>query len=340
MRRLLFACAGSVALLAAAAAPASAGSLPGLPAAPKAPAATKAASQPKPAHLRVWIASGLDDGGLLWQLDGGRVTVHGTIRPFVKHQTVRVVMRNAGHRVRSFRVKVEKGRHGKGRFSASLPVTDTGSSLRVLAVHKGNSKQKGGKSKKVRFGAVWPSVGGGSSGDAVHLLQVGLTRLAYSVPLSNYWDDGTARAVLAFRKVNYLSRDSTADRDVFRRVFHGVGAFNLRSGSPGTHVEADLSRQVLVLTQNGRPYRTFTISSGKPSTPTVKGNFSFYRKSPGYNSHGMYYSSYFYGGYAVHGYADVPPNYPASHGCLRTPIPDAHFIYDQISIGEPIYVYS
>ena len=38
--------------------------------------------------------------------------------------------------------------------------------------------------------------------------------------------------------------------------------------------------------------------------------------------------------------ADVPPNYPASHGCLRAPIPDAVFIYNNISIGEPIYVYS
>ena len=42
---------------------------------------------------------------------------------------------------------------------------------------------------------------------------------------------------------------------------------------------------------------------------------------PGYNSHGMYYSFYFYGGYAVHGYDSVP-DYPASHGCIRTFIAD------------------
>ena len=47
-------------------------------------------------------------------------------------------------------------------------------------------------------------------------------------------------------------------------------------------------------------------SSGKPSTPTVFGKFHFYRKTPGYNSHGMYYSNYFIGGYAIHGYAAVP----------------------------------
>jgi len=52
----------------------------------------------------------------------------------------------------------------------------------------------------------------------------------------------------------------------------------------------------------------------------------------------MVYSSYFIGGYAIHGYADVP-NYPASHGCLRVPIPNAIQIYNQIDLGEPIFLY-
>ena len=50
-------------------------------------------------------------------------------------------------------------------------------------------------------------------------------------------------------------------------------------------------------------------------------------------------SSYFIGGYAIHGYADVP-NYPASHGCLRVPIPNARQIYDWVDIGDPIFVYA
>ena len=37
---------------------------------------------------------------------------------------------------------------------------------------------------------------------------------------------------------------------------------------------------------------------------------------------GMVHSNYFIGGYAIHGYVSVPA-YPASHGCLRVPIPDA-----------------
>ena len=53
----------------------------------------------------------------------------------------------------------------------------------------------------------------------------------------------------------------------------------------------------------------------------MTGHFTFIRQEPGYNSHGMYYSFYFYGGYAVHGYESVP-DYPASHGCIRTFIAD------------------
>ena len=40
----------------------------------------------------------------------------------------------------------------------------------------------------------------------------------------------------------------------------------------------------------------------------------------------MVHSSYFIGGYAIHGYVDVPP-YAASHGCLRVPIPSAWSIF-------------
>ena len=95
---------------------------------------------------------------------------------------------------------------------------------------------------------------------------------------------------------------------------------------------------MLVLADHGKPYRVYHVSSGKPSTPTVFGSYRFYSKTPGTNSHGMVYSSYFIGGYAIHGYADVP-NYAASHGCLRVPIPNAVSIYNWIDLGDPIYTY-
>ena len=61
------------------------------------------------------------------------------------------------------------------------------------------------------------------------------------------------------------------------------------------------------------------------------GKYRFYRKSPGYNAKGMYYSSYFVGGYAIHGF-DPVPTYPASHGCLRIPDPERQA---RLRLGQP-----
>ena len=127
--------------------------------------------------------------------------------------------------------------------------------------------------------------------------------------------------MLAYRKVNGMSRSTRAGKGLVKSVFAGRGGYHVRHPGAGEHVEAPLSKQVLVFTKGDKPFAIYPISSGKSSTPTVTGHFSFIRTEPGYNSHGMYYSFYFYGGYAVHGYESVP-DYPASHGCMRTFIAD------------------
>jgi lipoprotein-anchoring transpeptidase ErfK/SrfK len=50
-------------------------------------------------------------------------------------------------------------------------------------------------------------------------------------------------------------------------------------------------------------------------------------------------SSYFIRGYAIHGYASVP-TYPASHGCVRTPLWFAPGFYARWSIGASVYVFA
>jgi len=89
----------------------------------------------------------------------------------------------------------------------------------------------------------------------------------------------------------------------------------------------------------GRIHALYTMSSGKPSTPTVIGRFRVYSKTPGANSEGMVDSNYFIRGYAIHGYAEVP-TYAASHGCLRVPIPNASAIYSWVQYGTPVDVYN
>jgi lipoprotein-anchoring transpeptidase ErfK/SrfK len=95
---------------------------------------------------------------------------------------------------------------------------------------------------------------------------------------------------------------------------------------------------VLALIDRGRVVRTYMTSSGAPSTPTVLGTFRVYRRDLGTNSLGMVDAVYFIRGYAVHGYASVPP-YNASHGCLRIPIPDARSVHDWLTMGTKVIVY-
>jgi len=178
----------------------------------------------------------------------------------------------------------------------------------------------------------------GSTGPKTKLFLTSLREQGYFVRGKDKFTSSTQLAILAFRKVNKLHRNMSYSKSIFRTLLMGNGAFPLAHPEDGKHVEADLSRQVLVLADDGKPKYTFPISSGASATPTVTGKFHFYSKTPGYNSHRMYYSAYFIGGYATHGYNPVP-NYPASHGCLRNPIPDSIFIYNWIDIGDTIYVY-
>ena len=64
----------------------------------------------------------------------------------------------------------------------------------------------------------------------------------------------------------------------------------------------------------------------------------FHGDESGWISSGMYYSVYFRGGYATHGYHSVP-TYPASHGCVRNPISQSVFIYNWVRLGMSVYVY-
>jgi hypothetical protein len=156
--------------------------------------------------------------------------------------------------------------------------------------------------------------------------------------VSSHFTLGARLATLAFRKVNNMARNYSYKPSIFRKLLMGQGAFKPRYHS-GHHVEVDISRQVMALVNGDHVVSTFHVSTGKPSTPTVRGTFHFYRKDAGYNSEGMYYSVYFIRGYATHGYNPVPMHEAASHGCVRNPIPFSHYIYNWIHLGDAIHVY-
>jgi hypothetical protein len=292
--------------------------------------------KPKAGKLTLTFRNGLRREGRVYLAKGQRVKIRGRARPFVPGQYVRIDLRRKGKTVAS-KVRKLKKRGRRGQFVVRFKAAARGG-YAVRARHKGTPRQRAFSTRKGAR-AVDNTASIGSRGIRVRMLQRGLMRLGYAgLSPTGYFGPGTARAVLAFRKVNGLGRTGYASRAVFRKVFERRGTFRLKYPRAGKHIEADISRQVLVLARNGRAERIYHTSSGKASTPTVLGSFRVYRKSPGTNSHGMVHSSYFIGGYAIHGYHSVP-TYPASHGCLRVPIPNAWSIYSWVDFGDRVFVY-
>jgi lipoprotein-anchoring transpeptidase ErfK/SrfK len=298
--------------------------------------AAPAAASAAPAPANVSLEIGHLKGGKAAILSS--VPVTGTVSPFVTGQQVDLLFFRNGHQVGSETVDVHNGPGNSGAFQTKFRVRRDGR-FAVQAVHEASAGQQGAASARKKFGVSYPNLGQGKCGRVVRAFKKELHKLGYVPSGGSCMNDKDARAVLAYRKVNGKDHNTHAGKGIVKRVFSGRGAFHLKYPNAGKHAEVSIERQVLVLADGDKPLQTYGVSTGKSSTPTVRGHFQFYLRQPGYNAEGMYFSTYFHGGYAVHGYASVPPTYPASHGCVRVPIPDALQIYNSVSLGEDIYVY-
>jgi hypothetical protein len=261
----------------------------------------------------------------------------GTIRPFVAGQKVEVSFYLNGHRVRHQKVAVSKGKGDSGSFRAKVRIEEAGR-YAVSAKHVATAALGGDSTARKSWKVSFPALHQGQCGDVIVGFKKAMRKLGYVVNSGRCFGGKTGRGVLAYRKVNGMTRSTRAGKGLVKRVFAGRGEYEVLHPNAGEHLEAPLSKQVLVFAKGDKPFAVYPVSSGKPSTPTVTGHFHFVRTEPGYNSHGMYYSFYFYGGYAVHGYESVP-DYPASHGCIRTFIADQPEIYNRINYGESIFVF-
>jgi peptidoglycan hydrolase-like protein with peptidoglycan-binding domain len=253
-------------------------------------------------------------------------------------QQVKVSLYREGRKIAVKRLAVVAVGNGSGKFRLSYTSSRTGV-FQARVAHYATPQQAQFTARSPLIHLVSPNLHGGARGGSVRVLQSELNALHYVVPLSGVFDEATGRAVVAFRKLTGLQRVASTNTHVFKLLGRGAGRFHVRYRRDGRHVEADLTRQVLAeIDAGGRVRALYTMSSGKPSTPTVVGRFRVYSKTPGTNAKGMVDSNYFIAGYAIHGYAEVP-TYAASHGCLRVPIPNAASIYSWIAIGDSIYVY-
>jgi L,D-transpeptidase-like protein/putative peptidoglycan binding protein len=118
------------------------------------------------------------------------------------------------------------------------------------------------------------------------------------------------------------------------------------------HVEVDLDRQVLLLTDREGVVKTIlpvSTGSGKRYKEkrmsglayTPRGRFRIYGKISGWRRSDLgllYYPNYFSDGLAIHGNPSVP-HAPRSHGCVRIPMFAAREISRQLPIGTIVLIY-
>lgn len=152
----------------------------------------------------------------------------------------------------------------------------------------------------------------------------------------------TQQAVMAFQSWEGLTRDGVAGPQT-KRALRTAKRPRPSAKRPKRLMEVRIGKGVLMLVRNGRVVRTIHISAGGPGTETPTGRYKVFRKelmswSVPFSTW-LPYASYFNNGIAFHEYPDVPP-YPASHGCVRVPSPEARLVYRFARMGTTVVVRS
>jgi L,D-transpeptidase catalytic domain/Putative peptidoglycan binding domain len=184
----------------------------------------------------------------------------------------------------------------------------------------------------------------GMCGGDVFGLQVRLARRSY-LPKGYHpgcFDYRTQQAVIAFQGWVNFPRTGVADALTQRRLVLSV------TPKPWSiayrHIEVHKNKQIMILVTRDRTvYRTIHVSTAAPGHVTPSGRFHIYAKSRMSWSTLFHvwlpWANYVVGGIAIHGFASVPP-YPASHGCIRVPMPEAPMVYWWAPLGTPVSIWN
>lgn len=195
------------------------------------------------------------------------------------------------------------------------------------------------------------SLGPGSKGAEVKALEEALAAQRYSIgAVDGVYDAMTAHAVMAFQKAHGLTRSGRATPDVIAKVKTAGTLGPMMPGGGANRVEIDLKRQILQLYKGGQLVTVLPVSTGNNKrfcvdgacdvAVTPGGSFRVTRKISGIRVSRLgklWNPVYFNGGIAIHGSPSVP-GYPASHGCVRIPIPVSEWFHAQVPVGTPVYV--
>jgi hypothetical protein len=316
-----------------------AGALAALLFAPAVAAAAPGPGQANP-ELSLYVPDAFLVDHHLVTVPGRALQVKGVVRPYVPGQTVLVQASVGNRQFKAAQLRINPGPGGRyGRFTATV-VSPRAGEVTVRVEHA-VTPTLGAISAVRHFTALDDhagQVGPGSRGPFVVLIQQRLAALHFYTPQTGVFDTGTGLALDAYHRLLHWGTYQTLDGRTISFLLDGFGAFKVRFPSHGRHAEGNLSLQLLALVNGSQVVAIYPISSGKPSTPTILGDFRVYSKVPGTLPDGMFDSNFFVRGYAIHGY-NPAPDYPASHGCMRLPIVDAPSVYDWLQLGDWVDTY-
>ena len=163
--------------------------------------------------------------------------------------------------------------------------------------------------------------------------------------------DGVTRiALIAFQKLEGGKVTGQMSRADFDLIMNATAPAAKDTGYK--HVEVDLDRQVLLLTDDdGVVKRVLPVSTGSNKqykekrmsglAYTPRGRFRIYAKIAGWRESPLgllYYPNYFSDGLAIHGNPSVPQT-PQSHGCIRIPMSAAAEMSRQLPVGTIVLIY-
>jgi hypothetical protein len=157
-------------------------------------------------------------------------------------------------------------------------------------------------------------------------------------------------ALIAFQKYEGRKITGQLTRADFDAIMNASAPLAKDSGYK--HVEVDIDRQVLLLTDDeGAVRKILPVSTGSEKhysekgmsglAYTPKGRFRIYAKLSGWRKSPLgllYYPNYFSDGLAIHGNPSVPRS-PQSHGCIRIPMSAAIEMSKAMPVGTIVLIY-
>ena len=163
-------------------------------------------------------------------------------------------------------------------------------------------------------------------------------------------DSTTRQALITFQKWEGRKITGQLNRAEFNAILEAAAPRPKDTGYK--HVEVDLDRQVMLLTDDeGAVTKILPVSTGSGErykekrmsglAYTPRGRFRIYGKLAGWRKSPLgllYYPNYFSDGLAIHGNPSVPHS-PRSHGCVRIPMSEAKEISEQLPVGTIVLIY-